>query len=388
MHTLEAYAEHCGIKPSEPTILELFYPIPLDKYFVFHTHSNISSPYHYDYWDLVWQVAKPLLNDMGFKIVQIQTGGDQVSTFSNFCDLKLNSLNFQQMSYVVKKSEGYIGSDDVLMHIASMYDKKILALFPDRYPQNAGPYWNNSSPVTSLSPDFSTKKPMFGRPGGTKRINEILPETIVKSLISLLKGFCNKKPMTSLSIGHNYHNKIVEVVPNFFSPALVAADQSVNIRADFHFDEGFILKWANSRRVNIFMSAGSDYKFLRRIAQNINQLNVFVDINTDPSWVKEVQKTGTNVLLLCKDTQKLDAIRLKLLDWTVDSFKLKTKKDIDNISDIDYTSTKFNSTKMVLSNNKKYPSIYHATHDEKTTSKLFDDDLFWGDVDNFYIFNI
>ena len=83
----------------------------------------------------------------------------------------------------------------------------------------------------------------------------------------------------------------------------------------------------------------------------------------------------------------LDAVRLKLIDWSVDLFSPKTKKDIDKIDQVSYTTTKFNSTKVVLSNNSKYPSLYHAVKKESSVNVLFDNDLFWSDIDHFYIYN-
>lgn len=387
-HAIQAYANHCGVEPSDPHLVDLFYPICFDKYLVFHTSSQASDISHYDHWGIVLQTLKPFFDSEGIKIVQIQTGA-QINTKFDFCDLFLSGLSFQQISYVISKSQGYVGIDNVLMHIASMHDKKIVGLFPDSYPETNKPVWNKSAPVICLSPDFSECKPFFGRSSNRKRINEIMPESIVSSVIKIIKGYCPQEPMTSIHIGSNYHSPIVEIIPDFFNPKLIQPNQSANIRADLHLDQTVILNWAATRPVNIFINGDQikDILFISQVKKNIHQMNIFVDLNTSNEDLKQLKKLGIKVFLLCKDKENLDKVRLKLIDWSIDLFEQKTKKDIDKNSDIDYTSSRFNSTKTVLSKNLKYPSLYHAVKDEQTIDVLFDEELFWSDIDNFYIYN-
>jgi hypothetical protein len=388
-HTIQAYADYCGIKKlSKPYLSDSFYPICFDKYLVLHTPAKSSDISHYNHWNIVLQSLKPFLESEGIKLVQIQIGPETDTNF-NLSDLILSNLTFQQISYIISKSEGYIGVDNVLMHMASMHDKKIVGLFADQYPEVNKPIWNSSSSVTCLSPDFSKLKPFFGRGANKKRINEIMPESIVSAVIKLVKGSCPNIPMESIHIGENYHLPIVEIIPDFFNNGMIRPDRSANIRADIHFDSTNILNWCSTRRCNLFLNSNQikDISFISQVKKNINQINLFADMEVDIDDVKKLSKTGIKIFLLCKDKDILDAVRLKLIDWSVDLFSPKTKKDIDKIDQVSYTTTKFNSTKVVLSKNSKYPSLYHALKKESSVNVLFDNDLFWSDIDHFYIYN-
>lgn len=384
-HLITAYANYCGVEPSKPQINPLFYPIIPEKYLILHDPLGENS---YPHWRIVLQALKPVLNKENIKTIELNTQGGE-TLLSSFCDYSFNHLNYQQIFYVIGGAECYLGIDDFIMHMASMHDKKIISLSLEDYPANNKPFWNKSSPFISLSPDFSKEKPLFGRASKNSRLKEIMPEEIVQAVIKQIKGFCNEKPMSSLHIGDAYENSIIEIIPNFFNENLVEQNRSANIRGDLFFDQDVLSRWVSVKKVNVFLNAKdiNKFLFLARFKSNIHQLNVFVDLYSQKEQLKKLKKLGIPIVLLCKDQENLSQIRINLIDWVIEDFQEKTKKDIDNFSDIDYSITKFNSTKTVLSNNFIYPSLYHAINDEKNTDKLFDDPLFWTDINHFYIYN-
>jgi hypothetical protein len=383
---LQAFESHCNVKAGRPHLLDSFYPISFPSYIVFHAAEISNLNEHYNHWDLALEALKPHLQDQGIAIVQLQHG-QEITTFSRFADKHLANIGFQQSSYIIKNSCGYLGTSDVFMHMASAADKKTVALFGDSYPEAEGPCWNKD--YRCLSPDFSKIKPFFGRAKESKRINTISPEKVASEFLSLLKEQETGVGLSSVFIGDNYHNKNIEIIPNFFNPNAIKPDQPVNIRADLHFDEQHTASWIQGRRVNLFINANNfgDFSLLSSFKPNINRLNVFIDSSTSLDAIKGIKRTGVQMALFCKDNNQLEATRLKFIDWVVDLFSLKDKKDIDNTDDIDYTTSQFRSSKRVLSNNQAYPTLYHSENKDKDKAKLFDDPLFWGDLDHLYIFN-
>jgi len=385
-HVTQAYTTHCEVDSYAPQLLDSFYPISFPHYIVLHTAERSSPPECYNYWDLVLESIKPYLVDSGFHIVQLQHG-EEIDTFSKFADKHLANIGFQQSLYIIKNSSGYLGTSDVFMHMASANNKKIVALFGDAYPETEGPCWNKD--YRCLSPDFSEIKPFFGRHQNTKRINEIKPEKIANEFLSLLNKEDTAIGLSSVFIGDNYHNESVEIIPNFFNAALLKPEQPLNIRADLHFDAQNISSWIRGRRVNLFVKpdGSSDLSWLPAAKPNINRLNVFIDASTDLDAIKNIKRSGVPMALFCKEESQLEETRLKFIDWIVDLFSLKEKKDLDNIDKIDYTTTQFRSSKKVLSDGQVYPTLYHSMNKDKDSSKLIDDPLFWNDLDHLYIFN-
>ena len=385
-HATQSYSAYCEVESRLPKFLDSFYPISYSKYIVFHKAERNMPLECYNYWDLVLEAIKPYLVDEGIHIVQLQHG-EEIDTFSKFSDKHLANIGFQQCAYIIKNSNGYLGTSDVFMHMASASDKKNVSLFGDAYPDTEGPCWNKD--YRCLSPDFSKTKPFFGRNQDHKRINEIKPERIASEFLSVLLEKNISIGLKSVFMGDNFHNETVEVVPNFFNPTILKSDQPVNIRADLHFDAQAIAGWLNGRKANLFIKPdkSTELSLLKSFKQNINRLNVFIDSDTDIDVIKGIKRTGLPMHLFCKDESQLEEVRLKFIDWIVGLFSLKDKKDLDNSDDIDYTSSKFRSCKTVLSNNEAYPTLYHSMNPNSDSSKIFDDPLFWSDLDHLYIFN-
>ena len=74
------------------------------------------------------------------------------------------------MAYVIENSLLHLGIDSLPMHMASLYDKKIVALFSNLYIENASPIWNRKNQIKLFSPDFSEEKPSFRFDENIKRV--------------------------------------------------------------------------------------------------------------------------------------------------------------------------------------------------------------------------
>ena len=176
-HIAEVYAKDIGVKIGKPVITEHFFPGLPEKYITFQASNEIQSK-NYLYWDVVISLVKLYIGNI--KIVQV--GGPKDNIVKGV-DLFLPS-SYKQMNYMIKNSSGHFGVDSLPMHVASVYDKPITALFGNIFKENAAPLWNKNSKAICLEPDFSDKKPSFGQ--NCTRINEIKPEKIAQSIIDQL----------------------------------------------------------------------------------------------------------------------------------------------------------------------------------------------------------
>ena len=138
-HLVETYALNCGLKIGEPSIIEKFYPINLDKYITFHPNSKYDSK-SYDYWQEVLDIIAPPLKEMGISIVQIGSKGDRPF---NYAQHTQGSTNIGQVAYILNGAQLHLGVDSFPTHVASSYRKKIVCLYSNTYADIVGPYWGD-----------------------------------------------------------------------------------------------------------------------------------------------------------------------------------------------------------------------------------------------------
>ncbi|MCI0559296.1 MAG: glycosyltransferase, partial [Nitrososphaera sp.] len=132
-HLYKAYADMCDVVPEQPEIwLEDFAGLP-EKFWVIHAKTSMKSK--------DWPIERfkglvRLFPDAKF----VQIGGDKDPTIDepNVIDLR-GKTTFNQMAYVIRKSEGIIGLDSVALHFASTLGTRSLGLFAATYPNICGP---------------------------------------------------------------------------------------------------------------------------------------------------------------------------------------------------------------------------------------------------------
>jgi ADP-heptose:LPS heptosyltransferase len=79
----------------------------------------------------------------------------------------------------------HLGYDSLAVHLASHYQKKIVALFP-HWAKSSGPYFSRPEDVILFEPDFSKIKPCFSYDDPYRLLNTIAPEDIARATIHLL----------------------------------------------------------------------------------------------------------------------------------------------------------------------------------------------------------
>jgi ADP-heptose:LPS heptosyltransferase len=124
MHLLEQYSLASGVKIKKPYIYEKFFPVTAEKYITFHPSSKPSKTY--DYWQEVINIISPILDSKGIKIIQL--GQEKEKVYSGVVSL-VGFTNINQTAFILRDCLLHFGADSFPTHIASGYNKKIVALY-------------------------------------------------------------------------------------------------------------------------------------------------------------------------------------------------------------------------------------------------------------------
>ena len=383
-HLIEEYAKSCGVKIGKPKVQEAFFPILFDNYLTIQTTKKFASR-NYSYWSDVVYILKN--TDPEIKLVQV--GSTEDPRIEGVDQSLLGVTSLQQLLYIIKRSAGHVGIDSLGVHAASMYDKPIVGLYSNMRPENSGPYWNINNDAICITPDFNKKKPSYATDEDPKTIDTIPPEEIAKAVLKISKSEKTIESYKSIYLGNDYSIGIIEVCPNFINNGLIPDNQPVNLRLDWHLDLNIAGNWASTRKVNVFMDKEVELNFFKHLKPNMNQVNYFIDENTNPEYISNLYATGVKVSLYTKNKNNIEQLRLKFIDWIVNEYKTRSKKDLDNIQEI-CNNTVYKSSKSILSNGQIYHSKAAMTLNfprNGNPQKIIDNDEFWAELDNMYIFN-
>lgn len=385
-HLIEEYAKSLGVKIGKPFLSRHFFPINSKRYITFHTNDKKSPARHYDHWDMVFDLIKPILSKNKIDIIQVGGPEDKPNKYS---DKKFLGCTFKQMSYIISHSEMHLGIDSVPIHIASTFDIPIVGVYSNLFPECSKPVWNSKSETIQICPDFSKQKPSFSDNEPNKRVNEINPEEIAVAVLNILGIEHDYNSYQTLHIGKHYLNQITEIVPDF-NPALIdLKDKVLNLRCDYGLDENFLDAWLNNR-VNLMTDKEIPVDVVEKNINNILAMTFFVDTdNTSTKYFEKLDKLNLSYTLITKNYKDINHIRMKFFDYTVEKYRSFDKKDLDFVSDL-CDNTYYHSNKTLISKNKKYYSKAAWMNDIEQTEdhqKLIDSDHFWEEIEHMNIYN-
>jgi len=385
-HIAEEYAKSLGCKIGSPVLETHFLPVTSSKYITFHTNDKKVPAQHYDFWCVVFLLIKDKLKDEGVDI--IQTGGGDDPPYLE-CDHSHLGCSFKQMAYVIKNAELHLGINSLPMHVASAFDKKMVVLFSNLYFQNAAPLWSSPGRCMHFSPDFSKIKPSFSLNEPVKRINEIKPESIASSVLDLLKIKHDLSTYETLHLGSHYPNVLLEIVPDFIASPTYSPRSVINLRCDYGLLKDSLHRWL-SYKSNVMTSRKIDIGLLASFKQNIAGVTLFLDEGDfDCTYLRTLNKLNIKFNLICRDKEKLSALRLEFFDWTVEEHNKPVKKDIDFESEICH-NTFYHSNKTLISKGKEYLSKAAWVKGVEKTSKdqkVIDTPDFWEEIEHLNIYN-
>ncbi len=380
MHILDHYALSCGLKNDMPFIAEDFYPNPYQNYICINNESSIDS-LKYSFWPDVMEMISTDLEKNNIEAIQIGKQSDEsIPGCKNFRTISSR----HQAAYLIKRSLAFIGADTFYSALADGLGTPSVLLYGAIPETCIGPYWHPENATTLCEQDVD--KFSFSAQEKNKAIDKIKPESIAREILKKLKISDTNINQTTLYTGSLYKQKILECIPNFSPPSDFASGSSITARLDLHFDLNNLINWCSGRKINVVTNQEIPINVLSTIKNNVSIIHYEIDENTNNDYLNLIKKLGLPIKLFRTSEEDINSFRLKFFDWGVE-FLPKIKKPENCKED----NLQFQSGKLVFSNNKKYPSRFHAVNSvdsEGIYHNVFDDEVFWEDADHLRVFKI
>ena len=382
-HLIEEYAKNLGVKIAKPMVAKQFWPIVFDKYITICLDVNVPAK-QYKYYDTVLDMIGKFVRPLGLSIIQI---GSSKSPVLNGVDARYYDMDFKNTAYIISKAQLHIGVDDVFSHYASSIDLPQVTLFSNVYPSISCGYWSKRQ--TKIESPWKLK-PCFNLVDSNDYINQIKPEIIASAILTQLKIKQDILIKTKF-IGNHFHNRVLELVPDFFEPINDLKNVHVFIRPDYGVDEKSFFNWLDFLpSYSIFADQVISLDILKRFSGKLKNVYLITDRNLQipDEYLKLSQSFNVPVTLLVKNAEDLSFIRNKYFDYEVQPYQKANKKMLDkNVGDI--SKLLFNSSKTIISKGKQYPSKYHFQKGQNIVDKNFyleDNEDLLQELNHFYVY--
>ena len=395
MNRVEAQALSAALKIDKPFVYQSFWPLTFEKYITFHT-SGKAPARNYLYFTEVIKLITPYLLKENIKVVQVGAQDDPAIHFRVF---SLNGiLTFSQSSYIINNSLLHFGCEGFLNHVAASLNIPLVALYSDTLSSESRPVWGSKTQSLHLDSPKKGGASYLKNEGNTQKINSILPETVARAILNSLNIAHDLDNYSTKFVGPMYHTPVFDVVPDTPSPnPNFLQGNSINVRADYHFNEKNIFSWINNRPNSILsLKSEIDLNFLKNLRQFISHVNVEVNLESDLNFLKELSALGLQVQFISKDSANLKKIRLKFIDLNIhDTTPRKPPASIlENLK-----SLKIKSNKQIFSNGQTFQSRFHLKNNSQDLAPLLtqgqsteviplkDTNILWEDLDHFLFYS-
>lgn len=382
-HLIEEYSKSLGVRISKPIVSRHFYPMMFDNYITIQLAADITAK-KYHYYEIVIDIISSKLQKLGISIVQI---GATPETKLKNVNISYGKLGFKNTAYIISKSKLHIGVDDCLSHYANSLNIPQVTLFSNVYSSVTEGYWSKSK-INIEAP--WTVKPCLSNYDPEDSINKILPETIAAAILKSLK-IDDKIPLKTLFTGKMYHNKIIEIVPDFFNPSLVPASEFCFLRLDWENSNEVWTHWFQYlNRFAIITDKFIPVELIDAFKHKIHILSLIVDVQNKPTveYLEALKKLKIQFHLLVKNIDELPTLRDEFFDYSVQEYGVDSKDVLPK--DFSFKNAFFNSSKTILSKNQKYNSRYHLLKGEKFVDKNFElceDEVLLEELKHFYVYS-
>jgi len=312
MHLIESYATSSGLKIGKPFILESYFPLPFEKYISFQPFSKYSAK-DYDYWQEVINLIIPHLKEQNIQIVQI--GSEKEKVLENVYSV-VGQTDIRQAAYVIKNSIIHFGADSFGAHIASGFDKKIVALYSNNNINNVKPYWTKEKDMVLLSPEIQGK-PSYAAEENPKSINSIQPEKIAQAILKLLKIENNFHILNTVYKGKLFNNKLFHIIPDHVVERSTLINHCV-YRMDLFFNEANLLNQLKIMPCIIATDQPIDVNILVQNRAHIIGVNCFIQDNSNLEFIKQLKRANIKYQLYSYlPNEKLNSYKLDYLDYGI-----------------------------------------------------------------------
>jgi hypothetical protein len=349
MNLTEKMALDCGVKVSEPYLDRYFLPTKNDDYIIIDTRSKNTSS-EYDYFSDVLDLIKDYLKNANIDVFQL--AGEKNDKLA--CDRCYISINKKQENYLISKTKLLISNENYTLYTASVFNVKSIGLYSLYNPKNLKPIWNENSQII-LESDREGNLPSYGTSKETpKTINFISPYIVAKNILDSLDIKNDLDKFELVHLGKSFHQKIIEVVPDFISSEEFMKSRSINLRLDYikNLNVSVFNYWLANRKVNIITDKDINVNLIAPFKNNIILMTIMMSPNISEKFLKTCKSIGLKLKIFCDTEDALNEYRFKFLDWEIhkDFEKDSTLKNIKNIS----KNSKFISSKILISKGKQF----------------------------------
>ena len=390
MHLIESYATSSGLKIGKPFILESYFPLPFEKYISFQPFSKYPAK-DYDYWQEVINLILPHLKEENIQIVQI--GGEKEKVLENTYNT-VGQTNIRQAAYIIKNSIMHVGTDSFGAHIASGFNKKIVALYSNNNINNVKPYWTKEEDMILLSPHIQGK-PSYAAQENPKNINNIKPEKIAQAILNLLKIKNNLNVLETVYVGKMFNNKLFHIVPDHVVQRSNTIDHCI-YRMDLLFNENNLRNQLKIMPCIIATDKAIDINILLENKNHIIGVNCFIEDNSNLEFVKELKSANIKYQLYSYlPNEELNKYKLDYLDYgIIVKINLKHPKVEEIINKNKSNTLYYKSNNLILSKGNVFLSE-KAFFDNKPVNSIneniqefYDIKIINENPEKFYIFNM
>jgi hypothetical protein len=383
MHLLEQYSLASGVKIKKPYIYEKFFPVTAEKYITFHPSSKPSKTY--DYWQEVINIISPILNSKGIKIIQL--GQEKEKVYTGVVSL-VGFTNINQTAFILRDCLLHFGADSFPTHIASGYNKKIVALYSNNYVNCVKPFFGNPKDHILLEPKRNSK-PTFSFEENPKTINSIKPESIAGNILNLLE-IPHSNSIQTLYFGTEYNNMRLEMVPNQIVNPTQFNSNNIVVRMDLQHDEKFLNEQLQVCQCFIMTDKPIDANLILNNQKNIGRIFYEIKENSSLEFVNFLaHKNISYQLFTYLQGEKLEQAKLKYLDQEI---IVEMPTNLKQKTGIEYTLNAFyKSNKRIISNGKIYlseSSLKNGMEAKQVAEPVIDCPEFWKEAESFWIFRV
>lgn len=366
MNPILSYCLGVGVKPRRPKLLKSFYIKPAND-FIFVENNTLGD--NCENLNETLEYLSPELKKTGISIIQLKLNPKDETL--DFVDKSIQ-LTHSQFCFLLKTCRVIITNNSLSKELARVEGTPNIFLSKEEEDLSHPPYWYPEFTFSLKTSEFS---------------EEVAKKTLktlgLKSPISKIKAIFQ---------GAHFSKKIIEIIPNFDISKMNIKNQSVNIRADYFFDQSNILKIITQNRCNLITKKPINLLQLPEhiLRQNLIQINYEVTNDTKHEEVDLIKSFNIPVNFFCRDLKNIQSIRLKFIDEKIDEEKPLDIKKLDinlNLCDNYF----FKSSKIIISNNMVFTCKSKESRNQPVSSnsisieKIFNEKIFWDDLDHYKI---
>jgi hypothetical protein len=271
--------------------------------------------------------------------------------------------------------------------LASAFDVPIVGLYSIIHPENAGPYFGDKKKqILFKSYERANLKPSYAAEENPKTINLIRPEEIAQAIFELLSLPQEIFP-TTVHVGERYGKvQINDFIPNQVAD-IPNKDTVIDFRMDYLFNEQALALQLQRNKCRIFTDKPINLDLLQKGKAAIDSIFYFVGENDSPEFVSRVSDLGIKIALLSKDSPEVVQSK-KINYYRLGNINLLPKPDPTILAKLKATpNLYYKSCQSIHSKGKIFPCLAAerlGLPKSPEFQPVIDNDLFWGEMENFY----